>query len=257
MSIKLASWNVNGIRASSKKEPFNEWFNHCDADIINFQEVRANIEDIPSNLYNVEGYNSYFTVAEKKGYSGVATYTKDKPENISQGLGDEELDKEGRVLRTDFKDFTLLNIYFPNSGRGGVKLDKKVKFCNTLTSYVSTLRDEGKSIIITGDANIAHKPIDLKNPDQNQKNAGFLPEERQWLSSFLDLGFIDTFRYLHPEEVKYSWWSYRFNARDRGIGWRLDYFLVSEDLKDKIVSATIEDDVLGSDHCPVTLELDL
>lgn len=257
MSIKLTSWNVNGIRAASKKQPFKDWFSSCNADIINFQEVRANIEDIPSELYDVKGYNSYFTTAEKKGYSGVATYSKEKPDNVSHGLGDAILDSEGRLLRTDFKDFTLLNIYFPNSGNKGAKLDKKIRFCNTLTSYALDLKDDGRSIIITGDANIAHEPIDLKNPDKNHKNAGFLPEERQWLTDFLNLGFVDTFRYLHPTEEKYSWWSYRYHAREKGIGWRLDYFLVSDDLKNSILSATIEDDVMGSDHCPVTLELDL
>lgn len=257
MTIKLTSWNVNGIRAASKKQSFKDWFSSCDADVINLQEIRANVDDIPSELYDVDNYNSFFTTAEKKGYSGVATYTKEKPINVFHGWGDVELDMEGRLVRSDFEDFTLLNIYFPNSGNRGAKLDKKIKFCNTLTNYVVDLKDAGKSIIISGDVNIAHMPIDLKNPEKNHENSGFLPAERDWLSEFLDLGFIDTFRYLHPQEEKYSWWSYRYNAREKGIGWRLDYFFVSEDLKNSVVSATIEDNVMGSDHCPITLELDL
>ncbi|MDO5848709.1 MAG: exodeoxyribonuclease III [Methanobrevibacter sp.] len=256
MSIKLTSWNVNGIRAVNKKPEFWNWFNNSKADIINLQEIRANIDDIPADLYNIDGYNSYFTTAEKKGYSGVATYSKVKPVNVFHGLGDIELDMEGRLLRSDFEDFTLLNIYFPNSGTRGAKLDKKIKFCNTLTNYIIDLKDAGRSIVISGDVNIAHEPIDLKNPEKNHENSGFLPAERDWLSEFLDLGFIDTFRELHPTEEKYSWWSYRYHARSKGIGWRLDYFFVSEDLKDKVLSATIEDNVMGSDHCPVTLELD-
>lgn len=257
MSIKIKSWNVNGIRAIDKKPDFANWFNGSDADIINLQEIRANIDDIPSNLYDVNGYNSFFTTAEKKGYSGVATYSKLKPINVFHSIGDKELDAEGRLLRCDFEDFTLLNIYFPNSGTKGVKLDKKIKFCNELTNYIIDLKDEGHSLIISGDVNIAHQPIDLKNPEKNHDNSGFLPAERDWLSEFLDLGFIDTFRYLHPTEEKYSWWSYRYHARSKGIGWRLDYIFVSEDLKNTILSATIEDNVMGSDHCPVTLELDL
>lgn len=257
MTIKFTSWNVNGIRAVNKKQPFWDWFNSCDADIINLQEIRASIEQIPSDLYRVNGYNSFFTTAEKKGYSGVATYTKQKPINVFQGLGNETIDVEGRVLRSDFENFTLLNIYFPNSGEKGAKIDKKIEFCNTLTNYVLDLKDSGKSIVIAGDVNIAHEAIDLKNPDKNNKSSGFLPAERDWLSEFLDLGFVDTFRYLHPKEEKYSWWSYRYHGREKGIGWRLDYFFVSKDLKSKISSATIEDTVMGSDHCPVTLELDL
>ncbi|MCF0225982.1 MAG: exodeoxyribonuclease III [Methanobrevibacter sp.] len=257
MSVKIASWNVNGIRAVNKKQDFWDWFNSNPGDIINLQEIRANIEDIPDKLYDVDGFNSFFTTAVKKGYSGVATYSKFKPANVFHGIGDKQLDDEGRVLRADFDDFTLMNIYFPNSGNKGSKLDKKIKFCNLLTNYVLDLKDEGKSIVICGDVNIAHEPIDLKNPDKNQGNSGFLPAERDWLTEFLDLGFIDTFRYLHPEEEKYSWWSYRYHARSKGIGWRLDYFLVSKDLKSKILSATIEDNIMGSDHCPVILELDL
>ncbi len=257
MSVKIKSWNVNGIRAINKKDAFWDWFNVNDGDIINLQEIRAHIDDIPKELYYVNGYSSFFTAAERKGYSGVATYSKFEPVNVFHGLGDVELDKEGRLLRSDFENFTLLNIYFPNSGSKGIKVDKKIRFCNALTDYVMDLRDEGRSIVICGDVNIAHEPIDLKNPDKNKKNAGFLPAERCWLSEFLDLGFIDTFRYLHPTEEKYSWWSYRYNARSKGIGWRLDYFFVSDDLKNKILSAEIEDNVMGSDHCPVTLELDL
>lgn len=257
MTIKMTSWNVNGIRAADKKESFWNWFNSCDADIISLQETRAQINEIPKDLYNVKGYNSFFTAAEKKGYSSVASYSRIKPINVFHGFGVPELDKEGRVLRLDYEDFILLNLYFPNSGNRGLKLHKKLNFCNTLSNYAFDLIDQGYNVIIAGDVNIAHEPIDLANPEKHHESSGFLPAERDWLSEFLDAGFVDTFRMFNDEPDNYTWWSYRYHAREKGIGWRLDYFFVNEAFKNRVKSSTIQKNVMGSDHCPITLEIDL
>lgn len=257
MSIKLTSWNVNGIRAISKKPDFWTWFKNNDADIVNLQETRAQLDEIPKELYNVEGYDSYFNTAERKGYSSVASYSKLKPHKVVRGMESPETDKEGRILRMDFDDFMLLNIYFPNSGPKASKLDKKIQFCNQLTDYIIDLKDAGNNIVVAGDVNIAHKPIDVAEPQQDKRKSGFLPAERDWLSEFLDLGFVDTFRMFNQEGDNYTWWSYRYHGRERGLGWRLDYFFVNKEFKNKVLSATIESDVMGSDHCPITLELDL
>ena len=250
MSIKLVSWNVNGIRAVSKKDEFWDWFTNTDADIINFQEVRSTQDQIPKKLANVDGFNHAFNEAEKKGYSGVGTYSKIEPVSITKGLGIEELDKEGRVLKIEYPDFILYNIYFPNSGMGAKRLDYKVDFCNAL------LENEGKNVVITGDYNIAHHPIDVYNPKNCEGKSGYLPEEREWLDELEKAGFVDTFRLFDESENNFTWWSYRTRARERNAGWRLDYFYVNEEIKDKVKAAEILSDVYGSDHCPVTLELD-
>ena len=256
MSIKLVSWNVNGIRAVSKKEEFWNWFENTKADIINFQEVRADKEKIPKKLLNVEGFIKHFNEAEKKGYSGVGTYTKIKPDNVTLGLGIEKLDKEGRVLRIEYADFTLFNIYFPNSGMEAKRLDYKIAFCDALLDIVVDLKNSGKNVVITGDYNIAHHPIDVYNPANCEGKSGYLPEERDWLDRLEEAGFVDTFRLFDEGENNFTWWSYRTKARERNAGWRLDYFYVNEEIKDKVKSASILDQVFGSDHCPVTLELE-
>ena len=256
MSIKLVSWNVNGIRAVSKKEEFWNWFENTEADIINFQEVRADKEKIPKKLLNVEGFINHFNEAEKKGYSGVGTYTKIEPDNVTLGLGIGELDKEGRVLRIEYPDFTLFNIYFPNSGMEAKRLDYKIAFCDALLDIVVDLKNSGKNVVITGDYNIAHHPIDVYNPANCEGKSGYLPEERDWLDRLEEAGFIDTFRLFDEGENNFTWWSYRTKARERNAGWRLDYFYVNEEIKDKVKSASILDQVFGSDHCPVTLELE-
>lgn len=256
MSIKLVSWNVNGIRAVSKKEEFWAWFENTDADIINFQEVRAEEEKIPKKLLKNTGYETYFNEAEKKGYSGVATYSKIKPEDITLGLGIEELDHEGRVLKIEYPDFVLFNIYFPNSGTGAKRLDFKVDFCDALLDIVVDLKNSGKNVVITGDYNIAHHPIDVYNPANCEGKSGYLPEERAWLDKLEEAGFIDTFRMFDEGENNFTWWSYRTRARERNAGWRLDYFYVNEEIKDNVKSARILNDIYGSDHCPVTLELE-
>ena len=256
MSIKLVSWNVNGIRAVSKKEDFWSWFEDDDSDIINFQEVRATQEQIPKKLAEIDGFHKFYNEAEKKGYSGVGTYSKIKPLSVTKGLGVEELDNEGRVLKIEYPDFILFNIYFPNSGKEGSRLDFKVQFCNELLSQLVELKNEGKNPVITGDYNIAHNPIDVYNPKNCEGKSGYLPEERAWLDELEEAGFVDTFRMFDEGEGNFTWWSYRFKARERNSGWRLDYFFVNEEIKDNVISAKILADIYGSDHCPVTLELD-
>ena len=257
MSIKLVSWNVNGIRAVSKKQEFWDWFESSDADIINFQEVRATQDKIPKELLEADGFYQSFNEAEKKGYSGVSTFSKIQPVEVVKGLGIEELDHEGRVLRIEYPEFFLYNIYFPNSGMGAKRLDYKVDFCNALLEQMLDLKNQGKNVVVTGDYNIAHHPIDVYSPKNCEGKSGYLPEERAWLDEIEKEGFIDTFRMFDDGENNFSWWSYRTRARERNAGWRLDYFYVNEEIKDKVVSAKILADVYGSDHCPVTLELDL
>ncbi|WP_458406308.1 exodeoxyribonuclease III [Methanobrevibacter sp.] len=256
MSIKLVSWNVNGIRAVSKKEEFWNWFDNTDADIINFQEVRATHDKIPKKLADVDGFHQSFNEAEKKGYSGVGTYSKIEPVDVVKGLGIDELDNEGRVLRIEYPDFFLYNIYFPNSGMNAKRLDFKVAFCDALLKQLVELKKQGKNVVITGDYNIAHHPIDVYNPKNCEGKSGYLPEERAWLDQLEKAGFVDTFRMFDEGENNFTWWSYRTKARDRNAGWRLDYFYVNEEIKDKVKSAEILSDIYGSDHCPVTLELD-
>ena len=256
MSIKLVSWNVNGIRAVSKKEEFWDWFDNTDADIINFQEVRATQDKIPEKLADVEGFHQSFNEAEKKGYSGVGTYSKIEPLEVVNGLGVEELDSEGRVLRIKYPDFYLYNIYFPNSGMNAKRLDFKVDFCNALLEQLVELKNNGENVVITGDYNIAHHPIDVYNPKNCEGKSGYLPEERAWLDELEKAGFVDTFRMFDEGENNFTWWSYRTKARDRNAGWRLDYFYVNEEIRDNVKSAEILSDIYGSDHCPVTLELE-
>ena len=244
MAIKLVSWNVNGIRAVSKKQEFWDWFDNTDADIINFQEVRADSSKIPKKLIDVDGFHQSFNEAEKKGYSGVGTYSKIEPVEVVRGLGIEELDNEGRVLRIKYPDF-----YFK-------RLDFKVDFCNALLNQLVDLKDSGENLVITGDYNIAHHPIDVYNPKNCEGKSGYLPEERAWLDELEEAGFIDTFRLFDDGGDNFTWWSYRTKARDRNAGWRLDYFYVNEEIKSIVNSAEILSDIYGSDHCPVTLELD-
>ena len=256
MSIKLVSWNVNGIRAVSKKDDFWTWFEDDDSDIINFQEVRATQEQIPKKLAEIDDYHKFYNEAERKGYSGVGTYSKIKPLSVTKGLGIEELDNEGRVLKIEYEDFILFNIYFPNSGKDGMRLDFKVEFCNELLRQLVELKNQGKNLVITGDYNIAHNPIDVYNPKNCEGKSGYLPEERAWLDQLEKAGFVDTFRMFDEGEGNFTWWSYRFKAREGNSGWRLDYFFVNEEIRDNVKSAKILSDIYGSDHCPVTLELD-
>ena len=250
--MKLISWNVNGIRACLNKG-FNDFFKEINADIFCIQETKCQEGQVELEY---EGYESFWNSAEKKGYSGTAVFTKIKPLSVKYGIGIEEHDKEGRVITLEFENFYLVNIYTPNSKRKLERLDYRQVWEDEIRKYLSNL-NKTKPVIMCGDLNVAHKEIDLKNPKTNTHNAGFTIEERNKMTELLDAGFVDSFRYLYPDkENAYSWWSYMRKAREKNVGWRIDYFIVSESIKDKIKEASIYQDVMGSDHCPVGLEID-
>ena len=249
---KIISWNVNGLRAVYKKG-FEDIFNKINADMFCIQETKLQEGQIDLNF---PGYEIYWNYAEKKGYSGTAIFTRIKPISVKKGIGVEEHDKEGRVITLEFEDYYLVTVYTPNSQAELARLDYRMKWEEDFKAYLKKL-EEKKPVVVCGDLNVAHKDIDLKNPKTNRKNAGFTDEEREKFSKLLESGFIDTFRYFYPkEEGKYSWWSYRFSARKKNAGWRIDYFLVSECLKNRLKSADILSDIMGSDHCPVELVLE-
>ncbi len=250
---KMISWNVNGLRACVKKG-FKEFFHEIDADIFCIQESKLQEGQID---FQPEGYKAYWHYAEKKGYSGTAIFTKEEPINVQYGIGEGYDDNEGRVITLEFPEYYVITEYTPNSQTELKRLDYRMAYEDIKRNYLCELKKK-KPVIICGDMNVAHKEIDLKNPKANRRNAGFTDEEREKITELLDKGFIDTFRYLYPEKKEiYSWWSYRFNARANNAGWRIDYFLVSEDLKDKISEAKIHTEVMGSDHCPVELSIKL
>ncbi|WP_314024780.1 exodeoxyribonuclease III [Filifactor alocis] len=250
--MKLISWNVNGIRACVKKG-FLDFFKETDADIFCLQETKLQEGQIELEL---EGYHQYWNYAERKGYSGTAIFTKQEPLSVSYGLGIEEHDQEGRIITLEFDNFYMVTVYTPNSKNELLRLEYRMVWEDEFRSYLLRL-NETKPVIVCGDLNVAHQEIDLKNPKTNQKNAGFTIEERTKMSTLLDSGFIDTFRFFYPElEGAYSWWSYRFNARKNNAGWRIDYFLTSQELKEKLKDAKIHSDILGSDHCPVELDIE-
>ena len=246
---KLISWNVNGFRAILQKN-FLEYFNSVDADIFCLQEIKLQERQID---FKPDGYNCYWNYAEKKGYSGTAIFTKETPISISYDIGMEHHDKEGRIITLEFKDYYLVNVYTPNSQTELARLNYRLSWEDDFRNYLLTLNSK-KPVILCGDLNVAHTEIDLKNPKTNTTNAGFTIEERNKFTQLLESGFVDSFRYLHPNVIDaYSWWSYRFNARKNNAGWRIDYFIVSNKIKDKIVEANIHNEILGSDHCPVEL----
>ncbi len=249
--MKLISWNVNGLRACQTKG-FSETFKQLDADFFCLQETKMQQGQLDLEF---DGYESYWNFAEKKGYSGTAIYSRHKPLSISYGLGIEEHDHEGRVITLEMQDFYLITVYVPNSQDGLRRLDYRMQWEDAFRSYVKEL-DKTKPVIICGDMNVAHKEIDLKNPKTNRKNAGFTDEERGKISELLNSGFTDTFRFFHPDqEGAYSWWSYRFHAREKNAGWRIDYFIVSNRLAERLKSAGIHNEIFGSDHCPVEIIL--
>lgn len=250
---KLISWNVNGLRACVKKG-FLDYLKETDADIFCVQETKLQEGQIDLDL---DGYYDYWNYAQKKGYSGTAVFTKEKPLSVKAGIGIEEHDTEGRVLTLEYDNFYLVNVYTPNSQQKLARLDYRMVWEDVFRNYLKEL-EKNKPVIVCGDLNVAHKEIDLKNPSSNRKNAGFSDEERNKMSELLNAGFTDTFRYFYPDaEGIYSWWSYRFNARANNAGWRIDYFLTSESLKEKLNGAKIYTEVEGSDHCPVELTLDI
>lgn len=247
--MKLISWNVNGLRACVKKG-FLDYFKSEDADIFCLQETKLQEGQIDLDL---EGYHQYWNYAEKKGYSGTAIFTKKEPLNVYYGINMEHHDKEGRVITLEFEDFFMVTVYTPNSQSELARLEYRMEWEDDFRNYLLELSSK-KGVVVCGDLNVAHKEIDLKNPKTNRKNAGFTDEERDKFSTLLSSGFIDTFRYFNPDlEGVYSWWSYRFNARKNNLGWRIDYFLVSNNLEDRIKEASIDTEILGSDHCPVKL----
>lgn len=252
--MRLATWNVNGIRAVTRNG-FFDWFCKVQADIICLQETKANPGQLENQLLHPSNYHSFWHAAEKAGYSGVVIYTRKEPLKIQLGMGIPEFDNEGRVLVAEFSDFYLINAYFPNSQRDHARLNYKLAFCQEIHKFIDKLKSNGKNVLICGDLNIAHHEIDLKNPKLNLNNAGFLPQERQWLTQFLNQNYIDTFRQFTPDPGHYTWWSYRPGVREKNIGWRLDYFITNRENKDRIKSVIHQPEVKGSDHCPVVLEL--
>ena len=252
--VRILSWNVNGIRAVYKKG-FVEWIRSVDPDILCIQETKAREEQLPEDLKNIDDYQSYFCWGEKKGYSGTAIYTKEKPKNVSRKLGIEKFDNEGRILIAEYDAFTLFNIYFPNGKAREERLQYKMDFYKAFLDHVKKLKDKGKKIIICGDVNTAHKEIDLARQKSNEKTSGFLPEERAWIDELLANGFLDTLRIFNDKPEQYSWWDMITRARERNIGWRIDYFFISDNLKEQTMDAFIMPEVMGSDHCPIGLKI--
>lgn len=254
--MKLISWNVNGIRATARKG-FLDWLADESPDVLCLQETKAQPDQLTPELRRPPGYHTYWHSAERKGYSGVATYSKTEPLRIEAGFGIEEFDIEGRVLMTEYPGFKLFNVYFPNGKQSRERLDYKLRFYAAFLEHCETLHAQGDCLIVCGDVNTAHKEIDLARPKQNEKTSGFLPEEREWIDRYLAHGFVDAFRAFNPDEpAQYTWWSYISNARARNVGWRIDYHLVSASLMPAVTDASILSDVIGSDHCPIALELD-
>lgn len=253
--MKLISYNVNGIRSALTKG-WAEWVQTLAADVVCVQETKAQPDQVPGGLFDHLGYSPFWHSAEEKGYSGLLTLTRKGPDKVVYGMGNALYDREGRVLRTDLADLTLLNVYIPSGTTGDARQGFKMQFLADFQKYISALKAERPNLIITGDFNICHQPIDINHPERHQKSSGFLPEEREWFSRFLAGGFIDTFRMFDTSANKYSWWSYRAGSRGKNLGWRIDYFLVSESLRSRIRKADILSEVVHSDHCPVVLEMD-
>ena len=255
-SMKILSWNVNGLRAVYKKDSWNDFLAE-DPDIFCLQETKAHPDQLPEELRELKGYSSYFDYSKKrKGYSGVAIYTKTKPEKVVYGMGIEELDQEGRLLTLYFKDFVLMTGYFPNGGQGPERLEYKLEFYDAFLDYIEKIRKSEKKIIFCGDVNTAHTEIDLARPKANEENTGFLPIEREWIDEVVRLGYIDTFRYINPNKKDaYSYWDIKTRSRDRNVGWRLDYFFISSDLQKNLKDAFILTDIYGSDHAPIGIIL--
>jgi len=254
--MKLISWNVNGIRAATKKG-FLDYLNQEEPDILCIQESKAHKEQLTSEILKDHGYHTYWHSGTRKGYSGVATFCKKEPLYIQEGLGIEKYDVEGRVLITEHENFLLYNIYFPNGQKDEFRLKYKLDFYDDLLPIINEQVESGNNVIVTGDWNTAHKPIDLARPKDNIKTSGFMPVERDKLDEYIDNGWVDTFRLFHNEPERYSWWTYRFGARQRNVGWRIDYFFVNENMIEMCIDADIHPEIQGSDHCPVSLTLDI
>jgi len=254
--MKIVSWNVNGIRAGIRKGFFS-WLHGYNPDMVCIQETKIHSDQLTDEITQTEGYFSYFFSAQRKGYSGVAVYTKKKPDNVIYGFGNEKFDFEGRVIQIIYDDLYVINTYFPNGKRDDERLKYKYEFYFAMMEYLNGLIKDGKEVLICGDFNTAHNEIDLARPKSNNKISGFLPEERILIDKYIQNGLIDTFRIMHPEEVKYSWWSHFAKSRERNVGWRIDYMFVSKNIFENVKKADILDLVEGSDHCPIMIDLTL
>jgi exodeoxyribonuclease-3 len=252
--FKIFCWNVNGLRAIWKKD-FPKWFSATSPDILCLQETKLQNDQLTVELTNVKGYCSHFFSAERKGYSGVATYSKTPPIEVAAGFNNPYFDAEGRIIRTDFEKFSLYNVYFPNGGRGPERVKYKLDFYDKLFFEVEKKRKKQKNIIVCGDYNTAHKEIDLARPKENRFNSGFLPEERAWMDTIVNLGYIDIFREYNKEPNQYTYWDFYTNARPKNIGWRIDYFFVSKEMQALVIDTKIHSNIMGSDHCPIELDI--
>jgi exodeoxyribonuclease-3 len=253
---RIISYNLNGIRSALNKGLL-DWLVEIKPDVLCIQETKAQPEQVDMAEFRKAGYRDYWHSAEKKGYSGVLILTREEPDHIEIGMDYPDYDAEGRVIRADYGDLSVLDVYIPSGTTGDIRQEIKMKFLDDFLNYLNSLRKTRPKLLVCGDFNIAHNEIDIHNPAGNKKNSGFLPEERAWVSEFLDSGFIDSFRHLHPETELYSWWSFRFNARDKNLGWRLDYHMITRELSDHLAGAGIMNDARHSDHCPVWIDLDI
>ncbi|KQC05851.1 MAG: exodeoxyribonuclease III [Candidatus Cloacimonas sp. SDB] len=253
--MKIISWNVNGLRAVIKKN-FMEYISDDKTDILCIQETKLQEEQIPQEILSETSYNKYWSCAEKKGYSGVAIFTREVPTQVTYSIGEDRFDREGRTIIAEFRDFTLINCYFPNGQMSEERLQFKLDFYDRMLKVMNEIVASGKNLIICGDFNTAHQEIDLAHPKENSKTSGFLPVERAWLDKLVAQDYIDTFRHFDKRAEQYSWWTYRFGARSRNIGWRIDYFFVNKQFMPRVKSAFIRQDVMGSDHCPVGMEVE-
>lgn len=255
-TIRLVSWNVNGLRAVYKKGAF-DWFFQERPEILGLQETKAHPDQVPEALTRVDGYHVFFHAGERKGYSGVGLYTQFPPKQVLTSFGAERFDREGRILIAEYPSFTLCNIYFPNGKASPERLQYKMDFYDAFLAYANSLKDQGRHLIICGDVNTAHREIDLARPKENETVSGFLPQERAWIDRFIDHGYVDTFRMFNQEPGHYTWWDVKTRARERNVGWRIDYFFVSANCADRVRSAFILHTVMGSDHCPLGIELEM
>jgi len=253
---KIISYNVNGIRAALKKD-WMGWLKQEDPDIVCIQETKAHKDQLDLKVFEDAGYHTYWYSAQKKGYSSVAIFSKTKPDHVEYGCGIEKYDAEGRILRADFGDFSVLSCYFPSGSSGDVRQDFKMGFLDDFKAYILELKETRPKLLISGDINICHAAIDIHNPVSNKNNSGFKPEERQWITDFLEVGFVDTYRELHKEPDNYTWWTYRFGARGKNLGWRIDYHFITENLKDKLTGSGILNEAVHSDHCPIVVDLNV
>ncbi len=253
---RVISYNLNGIRSAINKGMY-EWFNEIKADVLCIQETKAQPDQVDLGEFHKIGYRDYWHSAEKKGYSGVLILTRQEPVHVEIGMGHQGYDSEGRVIRADFGDFSVLDVYIPSGTTGDIRQDIKMSFLDDFLNYLTELRKTRPKLLVCGDFNIAHTEIDIHNPKGNKKSSGFLPEERAWLDTFLASGFVDSYRHMNPDEVKYSWWSFRSNARDKNLGWRLDYLMLTDLLAESLSAAGIMNEARHSDHCPVWVDLEI